>query len=69
MGAITNYYLSQHFNVTMVDKSRFGFGCISCATVLLEYQLDDYAKNLKSLLSEEKVVETYKMGLVSIKKN
>ncbi len=52
----------------MVDKSRFGFGCTSCATVLLEYQLDDYAEDLLEFMSEEEIVQTYKMGLSSIEK-
>ncbi len=68
VGAITNFYLSKHFNVTMVDKSRFGFGYTSCATVLLEYQLDDYADDLLKFMSEEQIVQTYKMGLFSIEK-
>jgi len=52
----------------MVDKLRFGFGCTSCATVLLEYQLDDYAEDLLEFMSEEEIVQTYKMGLSSIEK-
>ena len=68
VGAITNFYLSKDFDVTLVDKSRFGFGCTSCATVLLEYQLDDYAENLLKYISEEQIVQTYKMGLFSIEK-
>jgi heterodisulfide reductase subunit A-like polyferredoxin len=68
IGAITNFYLSQHFDVVLVDKSRFGMCCTSCATVLLEYQLDDFADDLLSIMSEEEIVEVYKMGLFSIDK-
>lgn len=46
-GAIANYYLSQKYDVVLVDKGRLGFGCTSCATALLEYQLDDFASDLK----------------------
>lgn len=67
-GAITNYYLSQNHNVVLVDKSRLGFGCTSCATALLEYQLDDFAEDLLSELSVKQIVEVYKMGLNSISK-
>ncbi len=47
--------------------SRFCCCCTSCATVLLEYQLDDYANNLLKYMSEEEIVSVYKMGLESIK--
>ena len=67
-GAILNYYLSKKYNVALVDMSRFGFYCTSCATVLLEYQLDDYAKDLLKYMTEEEIVSIYKMGLNSIKK-
>ncbi len=66
-GAILNYYLSKKYKVVLVDMSRFGFCCTSCATVLLEYQLDDYANNLLKYMSEEEIVSIYKMGLESIK--
>lgn len=63
-GAIVNYYLSQKFDVCLVDKSRFGMGCTSVATALLEYQLDDFCSDLP--LSEQQVVDVYKMGLWGI---
>ena len=65
-GAIANYYLSPFYNVTLVDKSRFGSGCTSCATVLLEYQLDDYAENLSKIMSEDEIINVYRKGLESI---
>lgn len=67
-GAITNYYLSQNFNVALVDSKRFGMGCTSSATALLEYQLDDYATKLKKVMSEEDIVDIYNMGLYSLEK-
>lgn len=66
VGAIANFYISQKYDTVLVDKSRFGLGCTSCATVLLEYQLDDYAKDLSKYMNEEDVVRVYKMGLGSI---
>ena len=67
-GAIANYYLSQSFNVALVDKARFGYGCTSCATALLEYQLDEFANDIKETMPEEDIIAAYKMGLSSIDK-
>lgn len=61
-GAIANFYLSQNFDVVLVDKGRFGMACTSCATALLEYQLDDYANDLKKYMSEDEIVLAYNMG-------
>ncbi len=66
-GAILNYHLSKKFNVTLVDKERLGMCCTSAATALCEYQLDDYAENLSGVMTEEEVVDVYKMGLKSIR--
>lgn len=63
-GAIANYYLSKKFDVCLVDKSRFGMGCTSVATALLEYQLDDYFFDLP--LTEVEVEDVYRMGLWSV---
>ncbi len=67
-GAIANYYLSQKYDVVLVDKGRLGFGCTSCATALLEYQLDDFASDLKPYMSEKEICLAYKMGLSAIDK-
>lgn len=67
-GAIANYYLSQKYDVILVDKSRFGLASTSCATVLLEYQLDDFAQNLSKCMTQTEIVDVYKMGLYSIQK-
>ncbi len=65
-GAILNFYLSQNYDVALVDMSRFARCCTSCATVLLEYQLDDYASDLLQYMTEQDIVDVYKMGLQSI---
>jgi len=65
-GAIANYYLSQRYDCILVEKDRIGYGCTSCATVLLEYQLDDFASVLTGEMSEEDIVKVYKMGQESI---
>lgn len=67
-GSIANFYLSQNHDVVLVDKDRFGYACTSCATALLEYQLDEYAEDLKSYMSEEEIVLAYNMGLDAITK-
>lgn len=58
--------MSQKFDVTLIDASRFGRCCTSAATALLEYQLDDYAEDLLQFMNEEDIVLAYKMGLDSI---
>lgn len=65
-GAIANFYLSQKYDVALVDKGRFGYGCTSCATALLEYQLDEFAEDLLKYMSEEEIVMAYQMGLDSM---
>lgn len=67
-GAIANFYLSKNHDVVLVDKSRFGYSCTACATALLEYQLDELAKDLKPYLTNNQIVSAYKMGLNSINK-
>lgn len=67
-GAICNYYLSQKYDTILADKSRFGMSCTTCATALLEYQLDEFAEDLTDYLSYDEIIEVYKMGLKSIKK-
>lgn len=67
-GAILNYYLSQKYDVTLIDKGRIGQNCTSCATAILEYQLDDFYDDLKKLMTEQEIIEVYKMGQNSIKK-
>ena len=67
-GAIANYYLSQNHNVALVDKSRFGMSCTSCATALLEYQLDEFADDLKDYLTDSEISLAYDLGKKSIRK-
>lgn len=67
-GAIVNFYLSQKYNTILVDKQMFGFCSTSCATILLEYQLDNFASDLLKEMSQNQVVDVYKMGLYSIEK-
>ena len=67
-GAILNYYLSQKYDVVLIDKGRIGQNCTSCATAILEYQLDDFYDDLKQELTKQEIIEIYKMGQNSIKK-
>lgn len=67
-GAIANFYLSQNYDVVLVDKSRLGLGCTSCATALLEYQLDDFAGDLLEVMSSDEIVKAYRLGLDAVDK-
>lgn len=67
-GAIADFYLSKNHDVMLVDKNRIGFNCTSCATALLEYQLDELSQDLTQYLSKEQILSTYKMGQSSISK-
>lgn len=67
-GAVANYFLSQNYDVVLVDKARLGMGCSARATCLLEYQLDGFASELKSYLSEAQIVDIYRAGLNGISK-
>ena len=67
-GAIANYYLSKKYKVILVDKGQFGMSCTSCATALLEYQLDEFADNLSKFLSNDEIISIYNMGIKSIRK-
>ena len=47
-GAITAYYFAESgLDTALIDKNRLGHMCTSCATALLEYQLDEHAAALK----------------------
>lgn len=67
-GCIANYYLSQKYNVVLVDKNRIGCSCTSCATSLLEYQLDNTSDELIKYMSKQEIINCYKLGLYSINK-
>ena len=67
-GAIANYYLSKKFDVALVDKGRIGMGCTSCATALLEYQLDDFASDLNKYMTKDEIIMAYNMGLEAVQK-
>ncbi len=67
-GAILNYYLSQKFDVVLIDKGRIGQCCTSCATAILKYQLDDFYSKLKKEFSKEEIIDIYKMGINSVNK-
>ena len=47
-GAVANFYLSQKYDVALVDKGRLGYACTDCATALLEYQFDECEKDTET---------------------
>lgn len=66
-GAITAYYLTKSgIECLLIDKNRLGFMNTCCATALLEYQLDEHARDLKKFFSRDDVVGVYKLGLNAI---
>lgn len=62
-GALVNYYLSKNYKVALVEKSRLGRSSTCVATALLEFQLDSFANDLKSILDSEDISKIYSMGL------
>lgn len=67
-GCIINQHLSKKRDVVLVEKGRLGFCCSSCATALLEYQLDDFAKDLKKILTQLMLLRSTKWGLNQFRK-
>lgn len=67
-GAVANYFLSKKYNVALVEKSRLGHCATSCATSLLEYQLDDYAESLKKYFKQGEIEKIYLAGIYGIEK-
>lgn len=68
-GAIAlNYLAKNNIDCAMIEKNRLGFSNTSCATALLEYQLDEFAIDLKNSLNEEEVIASYRLGLFAIEK-
>ena len=67
-GAITAYYFFKNHmeDTVLIDKNRLGFMNTSCATALLEYQLDDHANDLKKSFTKKELVDAYHIGLASL---
>lgn len=66
-GAITAYYLAENnIDTILIDKYRLGFMNTSCATALLEYQLDDHANDLTKFFTKEELVDVYRIGLKAL---
>lgn len=68
-GIITAYYFHKNkmLDTIIIDISRLGYSNTSCATALLEYQLDDHANDLKKYFTKEDIVSAYNVGLSSLK--
>ena len=63
-GAITACYFAESgLDTALIDKNRLGHMCTSCATALLEYQLDEHAAALKKYFSPSEVLQVYRFGL------
>lgn len=68
-GLITLYnFAKQGIECVLIEKSRLGYCSTSCATALLEYQLDDFAHELYGSLNSKDIVSAYNLGLQSLDK-
>lgn len=66
-GAITAYYFAQNnFNTVLIEKYRLGYMNTSCATALLEYQLDEHANDLTAYFKKDDIVKIYNLGLKAL---
>lgn len=66
-GSIAGYYFSKNnVDTVIIEKSRVGHCSTSITTSLLQYELDDNAGELISVLSEESIVKAYRLGLLAI---
>lgn len=66
-GALTAYYFGKaKIDTALIEKSRLGYMNTSCATALLEYQLDDHADALTKYLTKQDTVNIYNIGLKSL---
>ncbi|MEG1499772.1 MAG: FAD-dependent oxidoreductase, partial [Clostridia bacterium] len=66
-GAICGHYFSQDkIDTVIIDKNVVGYGNTSCATALLEYQMDDFANDLKKYFSKNDIVKAYNIGLKAL---
>ena len=66
-GSITAYFLGKSgIDSVLIEKSRLGYMNTSCATALLEYQLDDHANDLRKFFTKEELLGIYKLGLRSL---
>lgn len=66
-GAIAGYYFSKNgINTIVIDKSRIAHGSTSITTSLLQYELDDNANELKSVISDERIKRSYELGLFAL---
>lgn len=67
-GITLNKYLSENYDVVLVEEKMFAKNSTSVATALLEFQLDNFAEELESCLTQEEIIEIYRMGKNSIEK-
>ena len=66
-GAITAYYFAQNnFDAVLIEKHRLGYMNTSCATAILEYQLDMHANDLTAYFKKEEIVKIYYLGLKAL---
>ncbi|KOC36176.1 NAD(P)/FAD-dependent oxidoreductase [Clostridium botulinum] len=66
-GAILGYYFTKHnIPCVILEKNRIAHCSTSATTALLEYELDDNLKELSSIISLEKLLRVYKLGISAL---
>ena len=66
-GSILGYYFSKaHIPAILVEKRRIAHGSTSITTSLLQYELDENARDLEPYTSLQNTVRAYKLGLKAL---
>lgn len=66
-GSLLAYYFSKaNIKTVMLEKSRVAHGSTSVTTALLQYELDDNARELQMVTSLENVITSYRLGLKAL---
>lgn len=62
-GSILGYYFSrENIKTVILERSRMGHGSTSITTALLQYELDENARNLQLVTPIENIVTSYQLG-------
>lgn len=66
-GSILGYYFTKaNIPSVILENGRIGYGSTSITTSLLQYELDDNAKELEQYTSLNNVIQSYRLGLKAL---
>lgn len=66
-GSILGYYFTKaNIPSVILEKGRIGYGSTSITTSLLQYELDDNAKELEEYTALNSVIQSYRLGLKAL---